>query len=137
MLLLVTSCNSLAGWRTIQSCRLAAMMRGSKISSRLNARSGGLALATRKSRQWHIQRFLAFLDQKGYSLESLSPDHVDTYLKHLGQTWSRVSLNSTAHALRTWFRYSEKMGRIPAGLADSLPSPPIYRHEGLPLGPTW
>ena len=97
----------------------------------------GLALATRKSRQWHIQRFLAFLDQKGYSLESLSPDHVDTYLKHLGQTWSRVSLNSTAHALRTWFRYCEKMGRIPAGLADSILAPRIYRHEGLPLGPTW
>jgi site-specific recombinase XerD len=97
----------------------------------------GLALATRKSRQWHIQRFLTYLDQKGYSLESLTPDHVDTYLKHLGQTWSRVSLSSTARALRTWFRYSEMMGRTPVGLADSILTPRIYRDEGLPVGPTW
>ncbi len=97
----------------------------------------GLALATRKSRQWHIQRCLTYLEQKGYSLESLTPDHVDTYLKHLGQTWNRVSLSSTAHALRTWFRYCEMMGRIPAGLADSILTPRIYRDEGLPVGPTW
>ncbi len=97
----------------------------------------GLALATRKTRQWHIQRFLAYLDQQGYSLERLTPDHVDTYLKHLGQTWSRVSLSSTAHALRIWFRYCEIMGRTPAGLAESILAPRIYRHEGLPLGPTW
>jgi integrase len=29
------------------------------------------------------------------------------------------------------------MGRAPAGLADSILAPRIYRHEGLPLGPTW
>jgi site-specific recombinase XerD len=96
-----------------------------------------LALATRKNRQWHIQRFLTYLDQKRYSLERLTPDHVDTYLKHLGQTWSRVSLSSTAHALRAWFRYCENMGRTPAGLAGSILAPRIYRHEGLPVGPTW
>src|SRR5437870_10929127 len=123
MLLLVTSCNSLAGWRTIQSRRLAAMMRGSKISSRLNARSGDWPWQRARAGSGTFSASSPFWDQKGYSLESLSPDHVDTYLKHLGQTWSRVSLNSTAHALRTWFRYCEKMGRIPAGLADSILAP--------------
>jgi integrase/recombinase XerD len=94
-------------------------------------------LATRKNRQWHIQRFLTYLDQQGHSLESLTPDHVDAYLKHLGQTWSRVSLSSTVHALRSWFRYCENRGKTPAGLADSILAPRIYRQEGLPLGPTW
>lgn len=97
----------------------------------------GLALETRKNRQWHIQRFLTYLDQKGYSLQSLTPDHIDTYLQHLGQTWNRVSLSSAAHVLRAWFRYCEIMGRTPVGLADSILAPRIYRHEGLPLGPTW
>ena len=96
-----------------------------------------LAVATCKNRQWHIQRFLTYLDQQEYFLERLTPDHVDAYLKHLGQTWSRVSLNSTVHALRTWFRFCENMGRTPAGLADSILAPRIYRHEALPLGPTW
>lgn len=100
-------------------------------------RERGLAPATRKILQWHIRRFLTYMDQKGYSLEGLAPDHIDSYLKHLGQTWSRVSLSSTARALRSWFRYCEITGRTPLGLADSILAPRIYRHEGLPLGPTW
>jgi hypothetical protein len=60
----------------------------------------GLALATRKSRHWHIRRFLFYLDQQGYSLERLTPGHIDAYLDNLGLTWSRVSLSSTARALR-------------------------------------
>jgi integrase/recombinase XerD len=100
-------------------------------------RERGLALATRKKRQWHIRHFLTYLDRNGYSLESLTPDQIDSYFKHLGQTWSRVSLSSTAHALRPWFRHCEIMRRTPVGLADSILAPRIYRHEGFPLGPTW
>ena len=96
-----------------------------------------LALATQENRRWHIRRFLLYLDQREFSLESLTPDHIDAYLQHLGQTWNRVSLSSTVHALRTWFRHCETRGRIPAGLADSILAPRIYRQEGLPLGPTW
>jgi hypothetical protein len=58
----------------------------------------GLALVTRKNRRWHIQHFLLYLDQQGYSLERLTPDHIDAYFKHLGETWSRVSVSSTARA---------------------------------------
>ena len=97
----------------------------------------GLALATRKIRHWHIRRFLFYLDQQGYSLERLTPAHIDAYLHHLGQTWSRVSISSTARALRAWFRHCEIRGKTRAGLADSILVPRIYRHEGLPLGPTW
>lgn len=39
----------------------------------------GLALATRKVRHWHIRRFLFYLDQQGYSLERLTPGHIDAY----------------------------------------------------------
>jgi hypothetical protein len=84
-------------------------------------RERGLALATHKIRQWHIRRFLSYLDQKEYSLEGLTPDHVDTYLKYLGQTWNRVSLRSTAHALRSWFRYCEIMGRTPQSMRSPQP----------------
>jgi integrase/recombinase XerD len=97
----------------------------------------GLALATCKIRHWHIRRFLFHLDQQDYSLERLTPGHIDAYLSCLGQTWSRVSISSTARALRAWFRYCEATGKTRAGLADSILAPRIYRHEGLPLGPTW
>jgi integrase len=39
--------------------------------------------------------------------------------------------------LRAWFRHCEITGRTRVGLADSILAPRIYRHEGLPLGPTW
>ena len=97
----------------------------------------GLAPATRKNRHWHIRHFLLYLDQRALSLQRLTSDDIDAYLKHLGQTWSRVSLSSAAHALRAWFRHCETRRRTPAGLADSILAPRIYRHEGLPLGPTW
>jgi site-specific recombinase XerD len=40
---------------------------------RAECQERGLALATRKNRQWHIQTFLTYLEQKGYPLESLTP----------------------------------------------------------------
>jgi len=97
----------------------------------------GLALATRKVQSWHIRRFLSYLDQQGYSLECLTPGHLDAYLGGLGKAWSRVSISSTARALRAWLRYCEATGKALAGLAASILAPRIYRHEGLPLAPRW
>jgi len=97
----------------------------------------GLALATRNKHHWHIQQFLFYLNQRNHSLENLTPDHIDAYLKYLGQTWSRVSLSTIAGVLRAWLRHCEIRGRARLGLADSILVPRIYRNEGLPLGPTW
>jgi len=97
----------------------------------------GLASATRNKHHWHIQQCLSYLHQQSHFLEGLTPDHLDAYLKHLGQTWSRVSLRTTASVLRAWFRYCEMRGRTRPGLADSILVPRIYRYEGVPLGPTW
>ena len=96
-----------------------------------------LALATRNKHHWYIRHFLIYLNQQGHSLEGLTVDHIDAYFKHQGQTWSRVSLNTAAHILRAWLRHCESRGRTQLGLADSILIPRIYRHEGLPIGPTW
>ena len=96
----------------------------------------GLALATRNKQHRHIRQFLFYLRQQSYSLEGLTPDDIDAYLAHLGQTWSRVSLGTIAGVLRAWFRHCEIRGKTRPGLADSILVPRIYRHEGLPLGPT-
>ena len=96
----------------------------------------GLALATRNKQHRHIRQFLFYLSQQSYSLEGLTPDDIDAYLAHLGQTWSRVSLGTIARVLRAWFRHCEIRGKTRPGLADSILVPRIYRHEGLPLGPT-
>lgn len=96
-----------------------------------------LSEATCQNRRWHIRRFLAYLDQQGCNLESLTPDHVDAYLEHAAQKWSRVSLRTTAMALRAWFRHCEARRWVRPGLAHAIPVPRVYHHEGLPLGPSW
>lgn len=97
----------------------------------------GLALATRNKHHWHIRQFLFYLNQQSHSLEGLTSDHIDAYLANLSQAWSRVSLNTMASVLRAWLRHCEVRGRTRPGLANSILVPRIYRHEGLPLGPTW
>lgn len=97
----------------------------------------GLSLATRNKHHWHIRQFLFYLNQQSHSLEGLTSDHIDAYLANLSQTWSRVSLSTIASVLRAWLRHCEVRGRTRPGLANSILVPRIYRHEGLPLGPSW
>jgi site-specific recombinase XerD len=39
--------------------------------------------------------------------------------------------------LRAWFEYCEKRGWVRYRLAEAILFPRVYRHEGLPMGPTW
>lgn len=93
--------------------------------------------ATCRVKRWHLRRFLAYLECQDCALTSLTAEHVDAYLQHTAQTWSRVSLRSVASALRAWLRHCEGQGWVRPGLAQALLVPRVYRHEGLPLGPTW
>jgi integrase/recombinase XerD len=97
----------------------------------------GLAQTTRNKHHWHIRQFLFYLNQQRQSLERLTPNHIDAYLAHLSRTLSRVSLSTVAGVLRVWFRHCEMRGRTEPGLAESILTPRLYQHEGLPLGPTW
>ena len=97
----------------------------------------GLAQTTRNKHHWHIRQFLFYLNQQRQSLERLTPNHIDAYLAHLSRTLSRVSLSTVAGVLRVWFRHCEIRGRTEPGLAESILTPRLYQHEGLPQGPTW
>lgn len=103
----------------------------------VHCRARWLAEATCQNYRWHIRRFLAYLERQGSALESLTPDHVDAYFQDAAQTWSRVSLRSTAIALRAWIRHCQVRGWVRPGLAQAILAPRVYQHEGLPLGPTW
>jgi integrase/recombinase XerD len=97
----------------------------------------GLAQTTHNKYHWHIRQFLFYLNQQRQSLERLTPNHIDAYLAHLSRTLSRVSLSTVAGVLRVWFRHCEIRGTAEPGLAESILTPRLYQHEGLPLGPTW
>jgi len=67
----------------------------------------------------------------------VQPTDIDAFFEHMAQRWSRSSLRTSAKMLRAWFGYWERRGWARAGLADAILSPRVYRHEGLPMGPTW
>jgi integrase/recombinase XerD len=99
--------------------------------------ASGLAPATCSFRGRQARRFMTHLEAKGICLEDLRPSHLDDYFHHLATSWCRVSLRSAAVALRAWLRYCETKTWVRPALAKAILVPRIYRHEGLPLGPTW
>jgi len=62
---------------------------------------------------------------------------IDAYFQHMALRWSRNSLRTSARMLRAWLAYCETRRTVRPGLAEAIVSPRVYRHEGLPLGPTW
>ena len=92
---------------------------------------------TCRAGRWQIRRFLDDLEQRGIELDEVAPSDVDMYFRHMAHRWGRVSLRTSAKTLRAWFAYGQARGWTRPGLADAILLPRIYRHEGLPLGPTW
>jgi integrase/recombinase XerD len=93
--------------------------------------------STCRNRRWHIERFLSYLAQRNCELAAVTPDHLDAYIQHAAQRWSRVSLRSAALSLRSWFRHCEAKGWVRQGLAATILVPRVYRDESIPIGPTW
>jgi site-specific recombinase XerD len=89
--------------------------------------------------QWSriIGSFLRWCDKTNRQLRDLQPEDVDAYFvaQAIGR-WSRVSVASTASALRGFLRYAAKRGMC-TDLAASICRPRFYRQESLPYAPDW
>lgn len=93
--------------------------------------------ATCRSARWQVGKFLEYLSQRDIALADIVPSDVDAYFEQVTQRWSRISLGTCAKMLRAWFAHCEKRRWVHAGLANTILLPRTYRHEGLPIGPTW
>jgi site-specific recombinase XerD len=93
--------------------------------------------ATCGAARWQLGRFLKYLEHRGLALDDVVATDIDAFFEQMSARWCRSSLRVSAKTLRAWFRYCERRGWAQAGLADAVLSPRFYRHEGLPLGPTW
>jgi integrase/recombinase XerD len=96
-----------------------------------------LSQATCASAAWQIKQFLKHLDQRGIALGEVTATDVDTYVRLMAERWGRRSLQTCATMLRAWFAHCEIRGCMRHGLADAILRPRLYRHAGLPLGPSW
>ena len=93
--------------------------------------------ATCHAARWQITRFLEYLIQRGIVLEDVSATDIDAFYEHTALRWGRSSLCTSAKYLRSWFQYCETRGHVRPDLAEAVLSPRLYRHEALPMGPTW
>ena len=93
--------------------------------------------ATQRAGRWQIYAFLKYLDERGLDLGHVRPEDVDAYFQHVGVGWRRASIRRAGTALQPWFRHAERSGWVQGGVAASILLPRLYRHEGLPPGPTW
>jgi site-specific recombinase XerD len=79
------------------------------------------------------------MDQGGLRLKTLTPAQVDDLLaKNVrDRGYARVTVQTWVSALRPFFRFAEQRGWCRRGLAAAIMAPRVYRHEGLPVGPSW
>jgi site-specific recombinase XerD len=98
----------------------------------------GLSPVTIRNQGWHLEKFLGWMEDQSRSFNDVSLEDVDAFLASNGkQGWGRVSVASSAKALRAFFRYAGVRGWCAPSIAVGIDGPRLFRHEGLPVGPPW
>jgi integrase/recombinase XerD len=98
----------------------------------------GLSPATIRNQSWHVEKLLGWLGEQNRCLDNVSLEDVDAFLAANGkQGWSRVSVATSAKALRAFFRHATVRGWCVASIATGIDGPRLFRYEGLPVGPPW
>jgi len=98
----------------------------------------GFTLSTVEQWSRKIGRFLRWCEQTNRQLGDLRAKDVDDYFVTQGMgRWSRVSVASTASALRGFLRYAAMQGMCADRLATSICRPRLYQQESLPYAPDW
>jgi integrase/recombinase XerD len=98
----------------------------------------GLSPATVRHQNWHVEKFLGWLNEQNRSFDNVSLEDVDGFLAAIGKEgWGRVSVATNAKALRAFFKHAAIRGWCTAGIAAGIDGPRLFHHEGLPAGPSW
>jgi integrase/recombinase XerD len=98
----------------------------------------GLSAVTIRNRCWHVETFLEWFTELNRSFAEVSIRDIDAFLSlKADKGWSRVSLATSAEALRSFFRHAEVRSWCAVGLASGIDGPRVFKQEGLPVGPSW
>lgn len=98
----------------------------------------GLSEITIRGRCWQAEKLLAWLRSQNRNLADVSVRDVDAFLSWKGgQDWGRVSVATSAKALRSFFRHAEMQGWCASGMAAGIYGPRLFKQEALPVGPAW
>lgn len=98
----------------------------------------GLSEVTIRRRCWHVEKLLEWLDRKNVSFGKISVQEIDAFLSSKAAGgWNRVSVATSAKALRSFFRHAEARCWCAAGIAAGVNGPRLFKQEQLPVGPSW
>ncbi|MDX8450889.1 tyrosine-type recombinase/integrase [Mesorhizobium captivum] len=98
----------------------------------------GLSAITLANQRWQVETFLEHLSVEKSSIADITVADVDAFLDVKGRGgWSRVSVATSAHALRAFFRHAQRRQWCCAGIAAAIDAPRLFREEALPMGPAW
>jgi integrase/recombinase XerD len=79
-----------------------------------------------------------WLSAKNVSFGEISIEDVDAFLTlKAAAGWNRVSVATSAKALRSFFRHAEVRCWCAVGLAVGVNGPRLFKQEELPVGPNW
>ena len=102
-------------------------------------RERGLSPQTIRTHCQYLRSFLHHLDMPPEALAQVTLRQIDrTFMDKIAPAgYARSTIHHHADALRAFFRYAQQRGWCPSGLAENIHLPRLYRHETLPLGPSW
>jgi site-specific recombinase XerD len=83
--------------------------------------------------------FLAQIEEADLQLKKLTVAQVDDLFtkKVREEGYARITIQRWASTLRRFFRFAEGRRWCRPGLAASIMAPRVFKHEGLPVGPSW
>jgi len=98
----------------------------------------GLSPATIHNYCWHLKQFFQWCGNHNRSLVSIQLPDVDAFLgSHSAKGWCRVSIASSAKALKAFFHYAGRYGWCNPQIAPAVQGPRLFSHDTLPSGPGW
>jgi len=98
----------------------------------------GLSSATIHNYSWHANQFLQWCQDSNRSLDTVQTSDVDAFLaSHSEKGWCRVSIATSANALKAFFLYAEQRSWCQPLIARAIQGPRLFSQETLPSGPSW
>jgi site-specific recombinase XerD len=102
-------------------------------------RERGLSPQTIDTHRHYLTRSLNHLALLPEALSRLTLTQIDrAFMDKIGRSdYARSTITHHADALRAFLHYAQQRGWCPPGLAEGIHRPRIFRHETLPVGPSW
>jgi integrase/recombinase XerD len=98
----------------------------------------GLSSVTIHNYSWHLKQFLQWCEKHKRPLVSIQVSDIDAFLGSRGaHGWCRVSIASSAKALKAFCHYAGRRGWCNPQIAPAVQGPRLFSHDTLPSGPSW